>query len=337
MKIIVDLSEELFNRVKEVNKTYSLQNFILISLENQIALEKEQNTEFPEVQKTPERSSELIKETPLEGLKAKQPKTIIEILNNPLNFEKINIIPLKKPIKNYYIWGQYNKFFTLKFALRYLVFMQIRNNNNFVKLADFQNKCAIEASKMKVILNESDEKADRKWGSTFSAGLPEDTEKSQSRFIHHFIGYADGQGNPVGALSDLGFIVIENEQIGLSSFGLEFAKLKNPIIDENPFSNSLFTQDEQEFLINHIKSNIPIEWLGLMAIIKWIESGLDTPDLFNAKMATLDPKWTEKMRNTYRTGMLARLFDLGFISRKKTGVKANYVITDFGKSVVDMT
>ena len=60
-------------------------------------------------------------------------------------------------------------------------------------------------------------------------------------------------------------------------------------------------------------------------------------DLLNAKIAVLDPKWTEKMANTYRTGMLARMFDLGFISRKKTGVNANYVITDFGKSVVEKT
>jgi hypothetical protein len=337
MKIIVDLSEELFNRVKEVNKTYSLQNFILIALENQIALEKEQNTEFHAVQKTPERTSEQIKEKPSESIKPKQPKTIIEILNNPLNFDKINIVSLKKPIKNYYIWGQYNKFFTLKFALRYLAFMQIKNNNNFVKLADFQNKCAMEASKMKEILNESDEKANRKWGATFSAGLPEANEKSHSRFIHHFIGYADSQGNPVGALSDLGFVVFESEQIALSPFGLEFAKLKNPIIDENPFSTLLFNRDEQEFLINHIKSNIPIEWQGMKNIIEWIESGLDTPDLLNAKIAVLDPKWTEKMANTYRTGMLARMFDLGFISRKKTGVNANYVITDFGKSVVEKT
>jgi hypothetical protein len=40
------------------------------------------------------------------------------------------------------------------------------------------------------------------------------------------------------------------------------------------------------------------------------------------------------MANTYRTGMLARMLDLGFISRKKIGVNANYVVTDFGKSVV---
>ena len=337
MKILVDLSEELFNRIKEVNKSYSLQNFIVVALENQISLEKEQNTDLYASNKIPEQSSEPTKEKPLASLKIKQPQTIINILNNPLNFDSINPVPLKKPIKNYYVWGQYNKFFPLKFILRYLAFMQIKNNYNPIKFTEFQNNCAKGASQMKKILNESDEKAQRKWGETFSTGLPEDNEKSLSRFIHHFIGYADSQGNPVGAISDLGFVVIENEQIGLSQFGLEFAKLKNPIIDENPYSSSLFNQDERNFLINHIKSNIPIEWKGMNSIIEWIESGLDTPDLLNAKIGSLDSKWTDKMVNTYRTGMLARMFDLGFISRKKTGVNANYVVTEFGKKAVTMT
>jgi hypothetical protein len=57
----------------------------------------------------------------------------------------------------------------------------------------------------------------------------------------------------------------------------------------------------------------------------------------NKKMATLDPNWTEKMANTYRTGMLARMLDLGFITRKKVGVNANYVVTDIGRGMVEKT
>ena len=337
MKILVDVSEDLFNRINEVKKSYSLQNFILVAVENQIAIEKEQDIDFKVSNKTADRSPKIFEEKSSDIKKAKEQITPIEILNNPLNFDKINPVSLKNPIKNIYIWGQYNKFFTLKFALRHLAFMQIKNNSAPVKLLDFQNKCAKEASKMKAILNESDEKANRKWGSTFSAGLPEDNEKSHSRFIHHFIGYADSQGNSVGALSDLGFVVIKNNEIALSPFGLQFVKLKNPIIDENPLSGSLFSQEERQFLIDHIKSNIPTEWQGMKTVIQWIESGLNTPDSLNKKMATLDPKWTEKMANTYRTGMLARMLDLGFISRKKIGVNANYVVTDFGKSVVVIT
>ena len=46
MKILVEVNEDLFNRINEVKKSYSLQNFILIALENQIAIEKEQNLDF---------------------------------------------------------------------------------------------------------------------------------------------------------------------------------------------------------------------------------------------------------------------------------------------------
>jgi len=338
MKILVEVNEDLFNRINEVKKSYSLQNFILIALENQIAIEKEQNLDFNVSKKsTDSPQKKIIERKPSDTKKVKEQTTPIEILNNPLNFDKINPVSLKKPMKNNYIWGQYNKFFTLKFALRHLALMQIKNNSAPAKLVDFQNTCAKEASKMKAILIESDLKSDRKWGETFSAGLPDDEEKSHSRFIHHFIGYVDSQGNSIGALSDLGFVVIENNEISLSRFGLEFAKLKNLIIDENPFSGSLFSQDERQFLIDHIKSNIPTEWQGMKTVIQWIESGLNTPDSLNKKMATLDSKWTEKMANTYRTGMLARMLDLGFISRKKIGINANYVVTNFGKSVVANT
>jgi hypothetical protein len=337
MKILVDVSEDLFNRINEVKKSYSLQNFILVSLENQISIEKEQNIDFNVSNKLEERSSKIITEKQPGTKKAKEQITPIEILNNPLDYDKINPVPLKKPIKNHYIWGQYNKFFTLKFATRHLALMQIKNNSAPVKLGDFQNKCAKEASKMKAILIESDLKSERKWGEAFAAGLPEDEEKSHSRFIHHFIGYVDSQGNSIGALSDLGFIVIENNEIALSPFGLQFAKLKNPIIDENPFSGSLFSQEERKFLIDHIKSNIPLEWQGMKTVIQWIESGLNNPDSLNKKMATMDSKWTEKMANTYRTGMLARMLDLGFISRKKIGINVNYVVTDFGKMGVAIT
>ena len=98
----------------------------------------------------------------------------------------------------------------MKFAVRYLAYMQIQNNSNPVKLSEFQNKCSRAAFRMKQFLKQSDEQADRIWGEGFSSGLPDNEEKSWSRFNHHFIGYTDSQGKQVGALPELGFIVIDN-------------------------------------------------------------------------------------------------------------------------------
>ncbi len=334
MKVLIDVTEEMFNRIKEVNKDSSLSSFILIAIENQISLEKEQHTNLMEFDKKVPKPHEVIRPKHPEPKEAIEVKPIIEILNNPLDYKKITGVALKSPIKDYYIWGQYNKIFAMKFAVRYLAFMQLQNNSAPVKLTEFQNKCSRAASKMKQILKQSDVHAGRIWGEGFSAGLPEDEEKSWSRFIHHFIGYADSQGYQVGSISDIGFIVIDNGRVSLSPHGLAFAKIKNPILDEDPFSPILFSQEEQEFLINHIRCNIPVEWKGIQTVIQWIEIGINTPDTLNAKFATLDPKWTEKMANTYRTGMLARIFDLGFITRKKIGVKVNYIVTDVGKRMV---
>jgi hypothetical protein len=337
MKVLIDITEDMFSRINEVNKGSSLSSFILVAIENQISLEREQQTNVIEFDKKIPKPPENIKPNPPESKQPQEVKEQIEILNNPLKYEKLTGVPLKNPIKNYYIWGQYNKFFAMKFAVRYLAYMQLQNNSEPVKLTEFQHKCSRSASKMKQILKQSDEQAGRIWGEGFSAGLPEGEEKSWSRFIHHFIGYADTQGYQVGSISDIGFIVIDKGCVALSPYGLAFAKTNNPILDTNPFSPVLFSQEEQEFLINHLKNNIPVEWKGIQTVLRWIETGMNTPDTLNAKFSTLDSKWTEKMANTYRTGMLARMFDLGFISRKKIGVNANYVVTEIGKRMVGKT
>ncbi len=335
MKVLIDVNEDLFNRIKEVNSKSSLSSFILIAIENQISLEKEQHIDLLEYNKKIKKPPERV---PSNAKNQEQPTEVndnLEFLKKPINYEKIVEVPLKSPIKNAYIWGQYNKFFALKFAVRYLAYLQTQNNFSTVNLEEYQDKCSKAASQMKQLLVQSDKKAGRVWGEGFSAGLPDSEEKSWSRFKHHFIGYLDTKGNSVGALSDLGFIVIQNNQVGLSSYGLAFAKCQNPVLDENPFASSLLSQEERDFLINHLKNNIPIEWQGIKFVLHWIGvEGANTPDALTAKFATLDKDWTRKMANTYRTGMLARMYDLGFITREKMGIKTKYLVTEYGKAVV---
>jgi len=331
MKVLVDINENLFNRIKEVNQSSSLSNFILIAIENQISLEKEQNTNFHEIDKVVKKPPELTPSKEKTPKKLTEETNYLDFLKKPINYEKIPEITLKTPIKNRYIWGQYNKFFALKFAVRYLAYIQSQNNFSTVNLGDYHDRCSKAASQMKQLLTQSDNKAGRVWGEGFSAGLPDNEEKSWSRFKHHFIGYLDTKGNPVGALPDLGFIVIEKNHVGLTSDGLAFAKCYNPILDDDPFASSLFSKDEREFLINHIRTKIPIEWQGIKLVLRWIGvDGLNTPDALTAKFATLDKGWTPKMANTYRTGALARMYDLGFIIRKKSGINANYFVTEYG-------
>jgi len=334
MKVLIDVNEDLFNRIKEVNRSSSLSSFILIAIENQISLEKEQQTDLLDFDKKIKKPPEPL---PAKVKTREQPIKVInnlESLKNPLNYEKIVVTSLKNPINNGYVWGQYNKFFALKFAVRYLAYLQIQNNFSTVNLDDYQNECSKAASQIKQLLIKSDERAGRVWGEGFSAGLPDNEEKSWSRFKYHFIGYRDTKGNSVGALSDFGFIVIQNNQVGLSSYGLAFAECHNPILDENPFASSLFSQEERQFLIDHIKTHLPTEWQGIKFVLHWIDvDAINTPDALTAKFATLDKGWTTKMANTYRTGALARMYDLGFIARQKSGIKTSYVVTETGKKV----
>jgi hypothetical protein len=334
MKVLIDINEDLFNRIKEVNGGSSLSSFILIAIENQISLEKEQHADLLDFDKKIKKPPEPL---PIITKPQEQPMKVVDnldFLKKPISYENIIEVTLKTPIKDAYIWGQYNKFFALKFAVRYLAYLQTQYNFSTVNLEEYQDKCSKAASQMKQLLLKSDDKAGRVWGEGFSAGLPDNEEKSWSRFKHHFIGYLDSKGNSVGALSDFGFIVIQKNQVGLSSQGLAFAKCHNPILDEDPFASSLFSQEERKFLIDHIKTYIPREWHGIQLVLHWIDvDGVNTPDALTAKFSTLDKEWTEKMANTYRTGTLARMYDLGFITRQKNGIKSKYLVTEDGKKV----
>jgi hypothetical protein len=334
MKVLIDINEDLFNRICEVNQSSSLSSFILVAIENQIYLEKEQNSDPPEF-------NYKFKKNPRMKLKkeqnSKKPNEVMEYLDflkKHIDYEKIHVLSLKGPIKDGYIWGQYNKFFALKFAVRYLAYLQSQNNFLPVKISDYHDRCSKAASQLKQLLLQSDDKAGRVWGEGFSAGLPDSEEKSRSRFIKHFIGYLDTKGTPVGALPDIGFIVIVNDKVGLTSYGLAFAKCPNPILDDDPFATSLFNQEERQYLIGHIKTNIPLEWGGMAQVLQWIDTDrIDTPDSLNIKFATLGKDWTPKMANTYRTGMLARMYDLGLICREKNGIKVRYKVTDTAKTM----
>ncbi len=320
MKVVIDITEDTLHRIKEVNHDSSLAGFICVAIENQLSLEKDQHLHT-------RRSGRKIRHTGDRPLPS--PETIA-IVKNPLHYELLKGIPSHIPLQNYYLWGQYNKFFPVKFAVRYLAYMQIENNADPVPLPEFQIRCSRSASGMKRILKESDTKAGRIWGEGFAVGLPDNQDKSWTRFINHFIGYTDSWDKPVGALPDLGFIVIEKESVALSPHGLVFARISNPVLDTDVLSSHLFSQEEKDFLILYLKRKHSVEWDGYQKVMRWIGMGFDTPAALNEHFSTLDRKWTKKMANTYRTGMIGRMVDLGLIARTKTGVRVKYIVTDFG-------
>ncbi len=345
MKVLVEIDEELFIRMKRVAKG-SLNNFVLLSIENQIAIEESKFLEILDLSKndinTRKHPSIALDKVPI--VKSLEEESTKEHLLYTLKKDRISFVRNEntvrnpdKPLKNYFIWGQYNKIFPIKFSLRYLAKMQSEISNNPILLTNFQNECSTSATKMKQQLLLNDKKYDRIWGENFSAGFPDldPDKKSQLRFIHHFIGYANSQGDTVGSLGDYGFAIIFEDKIYLTPSGIQFAELNNPILDGNPMGEQLLSTEEREFLIGYLKNQISRDWDGIMKIIKWISQGSNTPDSLNGKIKSLDVegKWTDKMVNTMRTGFLGRMYDMDLIYRQKKGNKSVYFVTDAGKRV----
>ena len=136
MKVLIDVNEELFKRIKDVNQSSSLSSFILVAIENQISLEKEQHIDLLDVDKKIKKPPEPLPNIPKTQEQPRKVIDYLDFLKKPINYEKIVEVSLKSPLKDAYIWGQYNKFFALKFAVRYLAYLQTQNNFSTVNLEE---------------------------------------------------------------------------------------------------------------------------------------------------------------------------------------------------------
>ena len=338
MKLIIDLPDELLEQIHRVNPTVSILTFIKMAVENQLHLETETNSYyFEKFSDINSQGNKKFRElhTPVklkkskESVKVRQGNDIIPAFD----FNKIHPIELKYPIKDTIIWGQYNKFFPIKFGLRFLCYKLSNSKESTINLNEFQIECSKKASYMKEILESIDKKENRKRGEKFSAGLPDNNEKSQYRYISHFLGFRTSKGDPVGGIPTLGFAEFSNSNVGITRYGLEFAKIENPIMDISTNSDALMSKEEQEYLLHHIKQHLPQEAKIIKLVLKSISEKKNTPDSINIELSKFEG--IGEKANTIRTGILARSHDLGLIERENIGIHSFYKITNFGIDVRD--
>jgi len=339
MKMILDLPDELLERIHLVRPNVSIFTFITMAIENQINLEGDPTIPNNFKADNSIKKGKVVKfEDPDLTNKSKlsekghKPKSSDEIIPK-VNLDKIQPIELKFPFKDTIIWGQYNKFFPIKFGLRYLCYKIENDNKKFVSLNEFQAECAKKASQMKDFLILIDQKKHNKRGDKLSDGLPDNNENSHRRYIGQVLGFRTSKGDPVGGIPTLGFAEIFGNQIGISKYGLDFAKIENPILDFCQDNPTLLSKDEQKFLINHIKDHLPEETKAIKFVLKLISENKNTPSLINLELSNYSGIGDKA--NTIRTGLLSRIHDLGLINRENIGINSYYKITDFGIHVRD--
>ena len=176
--------------------------------------------------------------TGLQTINSASKQSVSSGLDAPENFDSKLLAQPKLEESEIGSWFMFNSFFTGKALLRVL--------------ANILNKEQISSVSIDVLAQVSYD-VFRKAGLSKYRGFPKEKkhhkyEKSNIDKLKYFV---------LRPFADMGLVTIksgdEHDQVFLTKFGLEFAMLKNPILDERKQSPYLSTS-EQNFMISYLKS-----------------------------------------------------------------------------------
>ncbi|MCB2221557.1 MAG: hypothetical protein KQI35_14255 [Bacteroidetes bacterium] len=367
MKLLVEIDQRFFEIVKHLIKQGNYDNisqFVSIAIENQLSLEKEDVGGIDIISgdkgKVKEIYKEYIKQESIardqtsaydRELSETIPSTIgLDIKSignedakpvNPPNYKE-TVLYVEDGMGRFesWIWGQINKILPIKIGLRALI--KLLSGEEWVDIAkfyEFATDNAISYQRLFVDYEMSNKVLrDQK----FSSGLPsQDREKSIDRFKNHFLVKKRKDGKIDGALGIFKFTNIKEAEdgriyVGITKAGIDFALLENPIIDRNEYAQK-FTTDEALFYIEHVKESLAREYHAIVWILAKINSGINRrEDLDKELIIDFQKKWecSEMVVKTQRSGLTSRVYDLGFISKTKSGNEVMYHLTDLGLNIL---
>lgn len=348
MKYVIDIQKNLLDKVRQIlakGEYENINELIITALENQIMLEggeKIQEDLF---------STTMILPKPTHvNSKGKQKQQDFSKWISIKSYNNIKILPmpeikdLEYPHKKYedlWLWGQINRIIPVKLGLRVLANMQ-QDKANFVPLRDFHRK-AVEIARgfghnLLKIDNDLKRKRDVQVSTAFPTGKNE--EKAALRYKAHFLANKRNDGILEGAMARLKFANIQNldesrDLIGLTNEGLEFIKLKNPILDENIYSERTLSEGETEFYLNHITTNVPEELNPISSILRIIHDGASSVTEIDKELKKTKTSWTDIVVTTQRSGALGRMNELGLLDKTKKGINVIYKVSHKGEKFLN--
>ena len=232
--------------------------------------------------------------------------------------------------------GQYNRFFPVKLVMRVALNMLYSSDRyvvtvddeeetvqNPIFLEDLRQECTKVARYVKERLQWYDSANGTNFGSWMSVGLTDGTKKQNERFVSQFVGSTRNPGK--GLPFELGFLEVEDGYVKATESGVEFTLQTNPLIDdESKWSEGqTLSKNEQNLILRAIERNVPGEAKLMLDMLKWIEDGINTPNLIEDKMSEeMDLSPTEI--SLTRTGILARMQETGLVLREKSGRNVKY-------------
>lgn len=332
MRYIVDVPEEVDGQIQQLiqeGKYELAQDFILTSIKNWLYIEKRD----PEPSVQANRASKEFSAKGISNYLVKVPSKTLEIVDEPLD----NILYSNEPL-----WGLANRLFPVKITVRVLANMLAATNRGSVDRDELLENAFNAASNLGSLLNKADKKRDRKRSERLSDALPSNPKdtKSKSRYFSQFVGgMTYSTGKMFGAPVNLKFINMfpssdGSVMVALTNEGLQFAKLDNPVIDEQNYESSSFSQEEVRYLIQHIFEKLPGEAKGIFAILSEISEGNTSTNGFIPIIKGLFNYPDDTRATTVKVGLIGRMVELGLIEREKMGLKVKFKLSILGENVL---
>jgi len=248
--------------------------------------------------------------------------------------------------------GQYNRLFPVKLVLRTAAsLIASRDEYKFIGqedgeyeyeeilLEDLRKECLKVAQYAKSRFKWIDARARSgiSMGERLSVGLPDrkgeakKVRKQAERFVSQFVGSVRNKGQ--GLPFELGLLSVDDEgEVLFTENGVRFMLLSNPLFDTLDAwrDGESFSEEEKLFLIKMIHRNVPDEFAFMQQLVGWIGDGHDRPKMIEEKIsAEYGSNVTET--SLVRSGTLARMIELGLVSRIQSGRNVTYSLTENGK------
>lgn len=239
------------------------------------------------------------------------------------------------------------RFLPGKVILRFLARTLAKADSEDVDAADFRKQLRYKAFSWTSALKQLDLAGNLPKGERLSTAFPtadRDQEKSMNRLLEVYLG-SPYVGSPKvgGALPFLGFVAMTgpagSERVGITSAGLEFARMTNPVLDEGEATFPPFRGQEVSHLVSAIRMRSPAEHEHMRFYVQAVdEMGNASRDALTARMRNFYVRfWSPLdlnagMVESLRATVHSRCQELGFVRTQREGRGATYLVTDAGSS-----
>jgi hypothetical protein len=327
MRIIYEIAEQNYKRINDLirgGQYTTLQDFLDISITNQLYLEEQGLGRSQPGKKTPKSAARDHIVT------AREVKELGRNWGKLLTVEPVNVETLKTQLMPFS-----NRIFPAKVAVR--VLCNTLGENQTVDYNMYAEVVSRVAVGLGTYLKSIDKKQRRSFRlEALSTGLPAAKRGDQKiairRFLEHVVGGSRHVGEHHGMLLSLGLAGMPMEgKFGITPDGLRFAELMSPILDapESDYGNlkSCLSSEEAELYMKIVKDRLPEEGRTIETLEDIVRSKHSYPEICNefAKVINLTQGETNVEQRV--STELARMRELGLIFGRAEGLKTYYDIS----------